>query len=260
MLTSPLGPKTIIFHDNFAQMGGAERVAEELHRASPGAGFATTLSVTERLSTYLQRSTIKTSWMQFLPAKASLFRWYFLLYPFAIEGVNLDKYDLIVTSCFGFAKGVKRRKNALHICYCHSPMRWVWRTSDYLARENIRGWKRSLLLLALKPLKAWEIRAARRPDFYIANSREVACRLRDAFGIESTVIHPPIETRRFSVSTEVDDYYLVLSRLIPYKRIDLAIEACSRTGRRLKVIGAGRDNERLRAMAGPTIEFLGDRK
>src|ERR1017187_5670783 len=116
MPTSPSGTKVVIFHDNFAQMGGAERVAEELHRTFPGADLATTLSVTERLSSYLKRTAIKTTWMQFLPAKARLFRWYFLLYPFAIESVNLKEYDLIVTSCFGYAKGVKRRKNALHIC------------------------------------------------------------------------------------------------------------------------------------------------
>jgi glycosyltransferase involved in cell wall biosynthesis len=195
--------------------------------------------------------------MQCLPAKARLFRWFFLLYPFAIEGVNLKNYDLIVTSCFGYAKGVKRGTNALHICYCHTPMRWVWRTSDYFARENLTRWKRHLLLMALKLLRTWEIRAAKRPDFYIANSREVARRLREAFGIESVVIPPPIDTQRFSVSAEVDNYYVVLSRLNPYKRIDLAVKACERTGRRLKVIGSGPDLERLRAMAGSTIEFLG---
>jgi len=257
MLRVPSNPTTVIFHDNFAQMGGAERVAEALHQAFPGADLMTTLSVTERLSTYLKGRTITATWMQHLPAKARLFRWYFLIYPFAIESVNLNKYDVVLTSCFGYAKGVKRRKDALHICYCHTPMRWIWRTSDYLEREGINGWKRRLLMLTLKPLKAWEIRAAKRPDFYIANSQEVARRLRDAFGVDSTVINPPIETQRFSISPEVDDYYLILSRLIPYKRIDLAVEACRRTCRQLKVVGVGRDIKRLRAMAGPTIEFLG---
>jgi len=136
-------------------------------------------------------------------------------------------------------------------------MRWVWRTADYLQRENMGRLKRGLILLALKPLKAWEIRAAKRPDFYIANSRTVASRLHEAFGIDSTVIYPPIDTKRFSVSSEIDDYFITLSRLVPYKRIDLAVQACSRTGRRLKVIGDGPDSKRLRRMAGPTIEFLG---
>jgi len=252
------GPKrTVIFHDNFAQMGGAERVAEALHRTFPGADLATTLTVPERLTAYLRSTGISTTWMQFLPAKARLFRWYFLLYPFAIETVNLDKYDLVVTSCFGYAKGVKRRKDALHVCYCHSPMRWVSRRADYLEREGFGSWMRGLLGLALGPLGMWERRAARRPDLYIANSREVARRLHAAFGVESTVIPPPIETQRFTVSAEVDDYYLVLSRLVPYKRLDLAVEACNRSSRRLKVIGAGPDMKRLISIAGPTIEFLG---
>jgi glycosyltransferase involved in cell wall biosynthesis len=249
--------KTVIFHDNFAQMGGAERVAEELHRAFPGADLATTLSVPERLSQYLQSTKMKTTWMQILPAKARLFRWYFLLYPLAIDRVDLKPYDLIVTSCFGYAKGVKRGRSAIHVCYCHTPMRWVWRTSDYLARETMSGWRRSLLLLALKALKVWELRASKRPDYYIANSLETARRLRDAFRIESTLIYPPIETHRFSVCRDIDNHYLVLSRLVPYKRIDLAIEACQRTGRRLKIIGAGPDLKRLQGIAGPTTEFLG---
>lgn len=257
MIRSSSEIKVIVFHDNFAQMGGAERVAEEIHRTFPGADLASTLSVPERLSEYLKYTKMKNTWMQCLPAKARLFRWYFLLYPFAVEGVNLNKYDLVVTSCFGYAKGIKRGRNALHVCYCHTPMRWIWRTSDYLSRENLGGWKRILLEMALKPLRAWEIRAAKRPDFYIANSREVARRLRDAFGIDSVVIPPPIETGRFTVSAEPEDYYLILSRLVPYKRIDLAVEACTITNRRLKVVGAGPDVERLRALAGPTVEFLG---
>jgi glycosyltransferase involved in cell wall biosynthesis len=238
-------------------MGGAERVTEEIHRALPSSTLGTTLTARERLSQYLQAQPIKTTWMQWLPAKAKLFRWYFLLYPFAVEGFDTRQYDLIVTSCFGYAKGIKRSRGALHICYCHTPMRWVWRTSDYLARENMSPLKRRLLLLALKPLRAWEMKAAKRPDFYIANSRAVAKRLKDSFGIDSTVIAPPIETQRFYVSQEVDDYYLVLSRLVPYKRIDLAVRACNTAGRKLKIIGSGPDMERLREIAGDTVEFLG---
>jgi glycosyltransferase involved in cell wall biosynthesis len=249
--------KTLVFHDNFAQMGGAERVTEEIHRALPGSTLGTTLTARERLSAYLQAQPIKTTWMQWLPAKAKLFRWYFLLYPFAVEGFDTGQYELIVTSCFGYAKGIKRNRGALHVCYCHTPMRWVWRTSDYLARENMSPLKRRLLLLALKPLRAWEMKAAKRPDFYIANSRAVAKRLKDSFGVDSTVIAPPIETQRFNVSPEVDDYYLVLSRLVPYKRIDLAVRACNTAGRKLKIIGSGPDLERLREIAGNTVEFLG---
>ncbi len=196
--------------------------------------------------------------MQYLPAKARHFRSYFLLYPFAIELVDLDGYDLVVSSCFGYAKGVKRRREgAVHVCYCHTPMRWVWRTDDYLSRESISAWKAHLLKALLAPLKAWEIRAAGRPDFYVANSAIVADRLKHAFNIDAPVIPPPIETSRFRIGSSVEDYYLVLARLVPYKRLDIAVTACSLSGRRLMVVGDGPDRKRLEAMAGPTVEFLG---
>jgi glycosyltransferase involved in cell wall biosynthesis len=250
--------RVAVFHDNFAQSGGAERVAEALHRLLPGSDLHTTLVVQERLSDYLKETPIRTSWMQYLPAKARYFRNYFLLYPFAIELVNLDGYDLVVSSCFGYAKGVKRRsQGAVHVCYCYTPMRWVWRTEDYLSRESISPWKTRVLRALLKPLKAWEIRASRRPDFYVAISQIVADRIKDVFNIEAAVIPPPVETSRFKIGDSVEDYYLVLSRLVPYKRLDLAVKACTLSGRRLIVVGGGPDRTRLEAMAGPTVEFLG---
>lgn len=238
-------------------MGGAERVTEALHKAFPGAALYTTLSVPERLSPYLQKADVHTTWMQWLPWKARFFRHYFLFYPFAVESADLSAYDVIITSCFGFAKGVRRREDALQICYCHTPMRWVWRASDYFAKEKIGVLKQLFLSLALKPLRWWEFRAARRPDFYIANSRVVAQRLKDAFGVESVVIPPPIETTRFYASEIIENYFLILSRLVPYKRLDLAIQAATRLAVPLKVVGSGPDLERLRSLAGPTVEFLG---
>ena len=255
-----------IFHDNFAQDGGAERVAEELHRIlikqSPSTQLLSTLSAEERLSPYLRTANIRNTWMQWLPARGRLFRAYFLLYPFAIDHVDLSEFSLVVSSCFGYAKGIRRRPNALHICYCHTPMRWIWRRQDYLARENNSSIKGLLLAFPLRWLKSWELRAAARPDFYIANSSTVAIRLFKAFGVNATVIHPPIDTARFAPPPGVlidkpENFYLVLSRLVPYKRFDLAIEACTRTKRRLIVIGDGPDRARLEAMAGPTVTFLG---
>ena len=246
-----------LFHDNLAQMGGAERVTEALHRTLPEADLYSTLSVPERLSPYLQGARARTTWMQRLPFKARFFRHYFLLYPLAVETVDLTGYDLIVSSCFGFAKGVHRGKAAVHVCYCHTPMRWVWRASDYFAQEKLSPLKRLFLWLTLKPLRWWELRAARQPDFYIANSQVVAKRLSDFFGIPSVIIPPPIETSRFSISSTPAEYFLILSRLVPYKRLDLAVRAASELSVPLKVIGSGPDLERLRAMAGPTVEFLG---
>jgi glycosyltransferase involved in cell wall biosynthesis len=256
-----------VFHDNFCQMGGAERVAEELHRAlaelAPTA-LHTTLAAPGILTPYLQQAGIRSTWMQRLPCPSKLFRGYFLLYPSAIDHADLSAYDLIVSSCFGYAKGVRKRPSAVHICYCHTPMRWVWRTEDYLQRERASRLKHLLLALPLRWLAGWERRAALQPDLYIANSHVVAERLRTAFGIEATVIPPPVDTSRFApapVTTgePAEDFYLVLSRLVPYKRLDLAISACKRLERRLVIIGDGPDRARLQHLAShsPSIRFLG---
>lgn len=246
-----------LFQDYLAQYGGAERVTEAIHQALPGAELHTTLSVPEKMSPYLRELQTTTTWMQHLPAKSKLYRHYFLFYPFAVESARLENYDLVVSSCCGYAKGVKRGANAVHVCYCHNPMRWVWRFPEYMAREKFNAPTKFALQKMVQGLKQWEMKAAQRPDYFIANSHIVARRLKTAFGIDATVIHPPIETSRFWISKNVEDYYLVLSRLVAYKRIDLAVEACTRTGRRLVVIGDGPDRARLQAMAGPTVTFLG---
>jgi glycosyltransferase involved in cell wall biosynthesis len=249
--------KIALFQDYLAQMGGAERVTEALHQTLPEADLYTTFAVPERLSPYLRQTHPRTTWMQSLPAKSKLYRHYFWLYPFAIETTHLDAYDLIVSSCCGYAKGLKRRPGAVHVCYCHNPMRWVWRFQDYMARENFSSVTKTALDFMVKGLKHWEMRAASRPDYYIANSHIVAERLKSAFGVDAQVIEPPIVTSRFKPRRDIEDYYLILSRLVPYKRIDLAVEACTKTGRRLMVIGDGPERARLEALAGPTVKFLG---
>jgi glycosyltransferase involved in cell wall biosynthesis len=180
-----------------------------------------------------------------------------MLYPFAVENFDMSDYDLIFSSSSGYAKGVRRRRNAIHVCYCHTPMRWVWRYDDYVARERFGQFARTLLPMMLWPLRKWDLRASRQPNYYIANSRLVAQRIKKIYGREAHVIPPPIDVNRFHMSNEIDDYYLVLSRLMPYKRIDLAIEACKRMNRRLIVIGDGPDRERLEKLADDRIEFLG---
>lgn len=246
-----------LFQDYLAQNGGAERVTEAIHQALPDADLHTTMAVPAKLSPYLREQSARTTWMQALPAKDKLYRHYFMLYPFAVESAHLEEYDLIVSSCCGYAKGVRRGPHAVHVCYCHNPMRWVWRFQEYMARERLNQPTKVLLHLLVKGLKQWEMEAATRPDYYIANSRIVANRLKTAFGVDAIVIEPPIVTSRFWVSKAPEDYYLILSRLNPYKRIDLAVEACTRTNRRLVVIGEGPDRARLESLAGPSITFLG---
>jgi glycosyltransferase involved in cell wall biosynthesis len=250
-------PGIAVFQDYLAQNGGAERVTEAILRALPNADLHTTMAVPERLSPYLRKKDARTTWMQHLPAKAKLYRHYFLLYPLAIESVRLEGYDLIVSSCCGYAKGVRRARHAVHVCYCHNPMRWVWRFEEYVRRESFSHPLKAGLRLMVEALKQWEVRAATRPDHFVANSHIVARRLKAAFGVDATVIEPPIDTARFRLSRKIGDYYLVLARLNAYKRIDLPVQACTQSGRRLVVIGDGPDRERLQALAGPTVRFLG---
>ena len=248
-----------VFHDNFAQMGGAEKVAEEIYGLLPGSTLHTTVAVPELLSNGLRRTKIKTSWMQYLPALKRHFRHYFLFYPLAVESVDLSRYDLIVSSCFGYAKGVRKRRDAIHVCYCHTPMRWVWRYQDYSARADFGPITRALLPRLLGALKRWDLRASRQPDYFIANSQVVAERIKKFYGRQAVVIHPPIDVSRFQTTGDkpAEDYYLVLSRLVPYKRIDLAIEACTQLDRPLLVIGDGPDRARLESLAGSNVRFLG---
>ena len=249
--------KIALVHDYFIQMGGAERVAAAMHESFPTAPMYTTVALPHRLPKELRGADIRTSAMQHLPGMEQRFRQYFMLYPFAVEHFDLSEFDLIFSSSSGYAKGVHRRSNAIHVCYCHTPMRWAWRSEDYVARENFGRVTRSLLPISLWGLRKWDLRAARQPNYYIANSRLVARRIKEIYGREAFVIPPPIDVDRFQMSAHIDDYYLVLSRLVPYKRIDLAIEACNRLGRRLVIIGDGPDRARLEKLAGPKTEFLG---
>jgi glycosyltransferase involved in cell wall biosynthesis len=249
--------KIAIVHDYFIQMGEAERVAAVMHQSFPTAPVYATVALPHRLPNELRNADMRTSHLQNLPAIERCFREYFLFYPFAVEQFDLSEYDLILSSSSGYAKGVRRRRNAVHVCYCHTPMRWAWRYDDYVRRENFGRLTRSVLPLCLWGLRKWDLRAAKQPTHYIANSQLVAERIKEIYGREAIVIPPPIDVDRFAPSTHTDDYYLVLSRLLPSKRLDVAIEACNRLKRRLVIVGDGPDRQRLESIAGRTIEFLG---
>jgi glycosyltransferase involved in cell wall biosynthesis len=249
--------KIAVVHDHFTQLGGAERVAEALFRLLPGATVFSTVVAENALPPGLSGADVQTSWMRHLPAMKRLYRHYLPLYPLAVASLDLTGYDLVVSSSCGFAKGIRVDERAVHVCYCHTPMRWVWRFDDYATREKFSPSKRLLLSLLLNRMRVWDLYAARQPDQFVANSHVVAERIQTIYKRHAVVVPPPIDVNRFSISTQVEDHYLVLSRLVPYKRVDLAIEACNRLRRRLLIIGDGPDRRRLQNMAGPTIEFLG---
>jgi glycosyltransferase involved in cell wall biosynthesis len=249
--------KIAIVHDYFTQMGGAEKVAEEMYNMVPGADLFATVALQDKMPDTLRNVPVHTSWMQKLPKMKTLYRIYFPLYPFAVSSLDLSDYDLILSSSSGYVKGVRANPDAIHVCYCHTPMRWVWSFDSYSARESFGSGVRRILPTVIKGLRAWDEGAARQPDHFVANSLTVAARIERAYGRASEVIVPPIDVHRFRVSPEQEDYYVVLARLVSYKRIDLAVSAFTKLGRKLVVIGAGTALDDLKAIAGPTVKFLG---
>jgi glycosyltransferase involved in cell wall biosynthesis len=240
-------PRIALVHDYFTQQGGAERVAEELYLTLNRPDVFTTALLPQHVPPAMRSAKIYTSWMQRLPRMQQLSRLYFPLYPAGVATLNLSKYDVVVSSSSSYAKGVHTSPSAVHICYCHTPTRWIWRYHDYAEREKFNLAARIALPVLLSGLKIWDTRAAQRPDHFIANSRNVAGRIAAAYNRTATVIPPPIQ----------DDYYLVLSRLVGYKKLDVAIRACTKLNRRLLIIGDGVDRNRLQGLAGPTVKFLG---
>ncbi len=249
--------KIAVVHDYFVQLGGAEKVAEELYNMMPHADLFATVALKHRMPETLRAVPVTTTWMQQLPKMEKYYRQYFPLYPFAVRALDLLEYDLVISSSSGYVKGVRVNPNAIHICYCHTPMRWAWSFDSYSARERFGGGVQAILPSLIRGLRAWDEGAARQPDHFIANSQAVAERIRRSYGRHAEVIVPPIDIERFSVSREQDDYYLILARLVSYKRIDLAVSAFTRMKRRLVVIGTGPALEELKMGAGSTVEFVG---
>lgn len=249
--------KIAVVHDYFTQMGGAEKVAAEMFAMVPNADMFATVALAQCLPPLLQGAPVRTSWMQGLPGIEKYYRLYFLLYPFAVSSLDLSAYDLVLSSSSGYAKGVKTGRDSIHVCYCHTPTRWVWNYDGYSKRESFGTIQRSLLPMLIQGLKYWDQGASRQPDHFVANSKVVADRIKAAYGRSAEVIHPPIDVDRFHSSSEQDDYYIVLSRLVPYKRIDLAVQACTMLNKKLIVIGEGPNRKSLEKMAGPSVTFLG---
>jgi glycosyltransferase involved in cell wall biosynthesis len=249
--------KGALVHDYFFQAGGAERVMAVLHEMFPSAPIYTTVLKRETLWPGLRDADIRTSWLQPLlslpiPARALL-----PLYPSAVESLDLSEYDLVISNSSSFAKSVIVREDACHVCYCHTPMRFAWTDEAYLNRERFG----SVAKLALRPLLAymrrWDFRTRNRPTAYLGNSSAVVERIRTTYQLPADVMHPPVDVDRCYAAPHREDFYLVVSRLAPYKRIDIAVEAFNRLGKRLVVIGDGPDAKALRQLAGPTVEMRG---
>ena len=250
--------KVAIAHDWLNQMGGAENVLEVLVELFPNAPVFTTIYAPALMPADYRSWDIRPSWLNGAPGIHRHHQIYLPLYPAAVRSLDLRDYDLILSNKSGFIHGLKTRPGQQHLCYCLAPTRYVWDYQNYARREQLGG----LSNLALKPviaaLRRWDYRAAQRVDHFCAISSDIQTRIKKYYHRDSTIISPPVNTERFKPApTPTEDYYFIVSRLIPYKRIDLAVQAFTKLGKRLIIAGEGRDREALEAIAGPTIEFKG---
>jgi len=240
-----------IVHDYLNQRGGAERVVLELARIWPQAPIYTSLYRPGSTFPEFGERDIRRSPLDRLPIDGR-FRVLAPLYPAAFRSFGALDHDLVISNSTGWAHGVRTAPHSMHVVYCHAPARWLYNGADYLPARAAR--------VALAPMTAalrrWDRRAARRADLYLANSENVRRRIREAYGIEAEVVHPPVETERF-VPRPRGERLLVVSRLLPYKRVDLAVEAASRLGLALDVVGSGPSLAKLREIAGPSVTFHG---
>ncbi|HEY7979916.1 MAG TPA: glycosyltransferase [Candidatus Eremiobacteraceae bacterium] len=245
-------------HDYLTQFGGAERVLLAMRSLDPSAPVYTSLYDPSVFAGAFDGVDVRTTWLQRVPLARRSFRALLPLYPSAFAALDLSSFDLVISSTSSFAKGVRVRPGALHVSYVHTPTRFLWRMDEY-AFDVAPWWSRPLLAAALPGLRRWDFAAAQRPDHIVANSRNVAERIMMCYGRTSDVLHCPAETEAFAPigRGEIGDYYVVAARLLPYKRVRLAVEACNMLRVPLVVLGSGPDEARLRALAGPTVRFEG---
>lgn len=250
--------RVAIVHYWFVSYRGGERTVEAMTRIFPNADIFSLLVDPEKLSPTLRNRSIRTSFLQKLPGSKRWHRHLLPLYPLALEQFDLRDYDLVISSESGPAKGVITGSRTCHVCYCHSPMRYLW--DFYHGYRNGNGMgalARPVFSLACHYMRMWDAASAQRVDHFAANSRNVAARVRKHYRRESTIIHPPVNVRAGYLANRLDDYYLCVAQLVDYKRVDLAIAACNKLKRPLHIVGEGEEYQRLSKLAGPTIKFCG---
>ncbi len=254
----PNNMRVAIVHYWLIGYAGGERVVSALLDLFPGADLFV-LVADARISARFAPHRVTTSFLQHVPGSRRFHRHLLPLAPLALEQFDLRGYDLVISSESGPAKGIITSLNTLHICYCHSPMRYIWDLyPEYIHGKDMKGLSRYIFMAAAHYMRLWDLASASRVDSFVANSRHTAVRIRKHYRREAAVIHPPVDVAAGYLSEAIGDYFLVVSRLVDYKRVDLAVEACTRLQRPLRVVGIGPQYERLRSLAGPTVEFLGE--
>ena len=253
--------KTALVHDDLVQSGGAERVVAALHDIFPEAPLYTSVYDPRTAPSCFKAMDVRTSFLQrWLGGSGRMHKLALPYFPRAFEQFDFSDYDLVVSSCSRFAKGILTPPATCHVCYCHTPSRFAWRPHEYLAQSQSGRVLGPLMRGTLSRLRALDVMSAQRVDYFVANSQTTAHRIRKFYRREvAAVVPPPVATSRFAPvgADQVGDHFLVVSRLVGYKRVDLAVSACNLLGAKLRVIGTGPELAGLKKIAGPTIEFLG---
>ena len=249
--------KIAIVHDWLTNMGGAEQVVINFKKIYPDAPIYTTFYNPEKLDDELKNIDVRTSCLQ-KKKMITNHKKYFPLMPMAFEKFNLNEYDIVLSSSSSCAKGVLTKPGSIHICYCHTPMRYAWEKRDEYT-QNMGRLKKKLVEILLHYMRIWDLTSASRVDYFIANSTEVQKRIMKHYKRESVIINPPVRCSLFNISETDKDYYFIVSRLIGYKRFDIAVKACKELGRKLVIIGDGVERKNLEKIADgdENITFLG---
>ncbi|MFP4082736.1 MAG: glycosyltransferase [Candidatus Aminicenantes bacterium] len=250
--------KVALVHDWLTGQRGGERVLEVFAEVFPQAPIFTLFHFPGTQREDIEKRTIITSFLQGWPFLKKRYRFYLPLFPLAAELLDVQAYDMVISSSHCAAKGVIPRPDSLHICYVHSPMRYAWNQYfPYFSSEKLNCFSRIIIPPIIHQLRLWDESSSHRVDHFVANSKNVARRIHRYYRRQADVIHPPVDAKFFLPGREEENYYLIVSALVPYKRIDLAIQAFNRTGEALRVVGQGPDYKKLRKMAKANVEFLG---
>ncbi len=254
--------KVAIVHEWFVNYAGSERVVESFINIFPEADVFALVDFLnkEHRHQILKGKFAKTSFIQKLPFANKHHRKYLPLFPKAIESLDLSNYDLILSSSHAVTKGVRKNKNQLHISYCHSPMRYIWDEAErYFEAANLnKGLKKFFANQILNYLRKWDLKSAQLPDYLIANSNYISEKIKRIYKRDSEVIYPPVDTTLFPLYEKKEDFYLIASRLVPYKKVDLVVQAFSiMPDKKLIVIGSGPEKEKIKSLLTSNIDFLG---
>lgn len=252
---SYLNQNTAIIHEWLVSYAGSERCVESFTNIWKDADVFALVDFLndEQRKIILKGKKAHTSFIQNLPFARKKHRYYLPLFPTAIEHINVSKYKLIISSSHAVSKGVKKNPDQLLICYCHSPMRYAWDQAEHY----LTGIKGSFAKAFMNYLRKWDLKSAENVNYFIANSHHIAEKIKRIYNRDSDVIYPPVDVDKFEVSVKKDDYYLIASRFVPYKKVDLVVEAFNKMpDKKLLVVGSGPDKEKVKAIAGSNIEFL----